>query len=698
MQAATKRLTGAAAALVLAALGLGAGFSGVNTQPERVSIDRQLGVTGTTYHAFTRTEYLQPRLTPVRAAIAPTFDDGDTNFTTFYVAVADSIRNSLGRFNPTAGGSSWGGADLRGTSWIMPSQTTTPGTGSKMTTAQVQALGGRSLHYELGTHGPDEERLGSVGMDNAAGQVSYAGVTGMSREFLRATLGAYQDSAAAWGIPAFRSHGYANWRMQHGMGDIWEEFGYFQCKGITVPMLQDQSNADISEISAQQRNSDPFFPSVYGYGQPDRYGGMHRIGEPFSPWDVGGRSSWQYNSGNDNGSTDSLKVYTDILCQHAALGVITFHQIVPNGTRGAGSDEGLKIEESEMYDLMYFWASRVSEGLLDVLTFEQLVTRMRGIRDGNLFNTRNFMRLADSRVSSRLAASIHEPLMFMPVIGANSGMYGSSLDTLGVPQTGTAGSYGVASSTGNILIQQGNTTNTDGLDLTIVTTGSDAKYVYLAVQAAGTVEATPFNWDAGQWFLGCKAGQFTEIWEDNVNSGINSYQSMPDVIGWRTAPTFYSFKVENQRVRPQFTFWYSDTTAATGTGAAAADSATGSLLLVTEGTAVQALTSPMAQFFRRGSGELPMYSMFDRSGSWDLMRSSFGNWYNPTLAGNANEAVLDNVQLVESGATIRNWLYMIPVNPRTDYVQVHLSLERNSTSLSSNLSFAILNVEAYPIR
>lgn len=713
------RRAGAFAAFLLAAIGVGAGFSGGNVRSDRVSVDRQLGFDGTSYHDFTRTEYLAPRMTPVKAAIAPTFDDGDTNFTTFYVAVADSIRNSLGRF----GDSTFAGADLRGTTWIMPSLTTTPATGSKMSTAQVKALAGRSLYYEIGTHGPDSERLGSVGMDGGGNQVSYAGVTGMSREFLRAALGAYQDSAAAWGIPSFRSHGYGNWRMQHGMSDIWEEFGYFQCKSIAHPILQDQGDLS-TETTTMQRNCDPFVPAAYGYGGPARYSGFHRIGEPFNPYDVGARSSWQYFSGNDNRSTDSLKVYTDLLTQHQVLGVVTFHQIVPDGVRGtvAGADSataGLSIEEAEMYELMYFWASRVSEGLLDVLTFEQLVTRMRGVRDGNLIPHRNFMRVEQSRVSSPLAASIEEPMLFMPCINNQPQFYGDTKDTLVAPQTGAAGnwkvydlgvtdtlslaftayaaagstSYGTASKTGNVIIQEmpGPTTaNSDGINLTIMTTGSDARYVYLAVQGIATNETTPNNWDTGTFYMGCKAGQFQEVWEDFVNSGPDAYASMADVIGWRIAPSFSTFNIEAQRVRPQFTFWYSDTTATAGTGA---------LTLVTEtASPASALTSTMAQFQRRGTGDLPFYSVFDRSVSWDLNRVSFGNFGAAGVAGNADEAALDNMYLVDTGAQVRNWVYQIPVNEHTDYVQVHLSLERNGTSLSSVGSFAILNLEAYPIR
>lgn len=658
-------------------------------------------------HPFTPHEYLAPSYEQPKAAICPTFADGDTSFARFLVPVLDSIRNSSGRFADSA----FAGADLHATAFIMPTQVGVAA--AHMTLDDLRGIAHRWATYELGSHGPASQRLGAVGMDGSGNGVSYDGVTGMQVAFLDSVLGGYQDSMETWGFPRFRSDGATNWSSQLGMQEIWKRHGYFQRGTLGMNVTRDQAAVGWGAqlLTAQQRNCNEFIPAVFGRFTVG-FSGFHLMGEVFHDYDIGVRSAFDRSGIDSPGVTDSLKIYTDMACQLSGIAFPTFHNIVPNGT---GS--GIEIEEDEMYDLIYYWASRVHEGILDVLTFEQGVARMRAIRDGNVIPNYNMMRLADSRVTSAVTSSILCPIGFIPPFGnagtGQNGLYGATADTfvavggtatnwkvldLGVTDTISAAftlrdgdtdslTYGMADPEGNIILIESGQANSSTLPVVLQAQGSRARYLFLAIQSMALTNPSPQGW-ASDFHISIKAGQFTEVKEDNVNQGLAAYEVMTWLVGPRgnNPPAYGNYAMQRSRVRPQFDPTVGDTASA---GIPVTTWLDGGPLFNTSG----GWTHWNASF------ELPVYVYNHRLGgnAWDIT-THYGNRTSMTAVGSAGDDHDDNWQPIDWWCRPFNSYFYIPVNDCTDFVYCSISVERISTVMTANAAFAILNVAASPMR
>ena len=342
------------------------------------------------YHDFTDEDYLSAQRWPVKGGFCFFFDDGDSSFLSSFIAMSDSIYQGLGAY------SSFAGVRIRGTVAQSVNQT---GTGAVMTPAQLRRTNAHGqADFEIAGHGGDEVRLGGVGLDNSGDRVAYGGLTGMSYAFADTVIRAAQDSTVAWGIPAFRSWGYGNWKsMSNALPEIFRKYGIYQAKQATIPALFVQSNTDLQGQSDQVRNQDEYPAAALELPTSLYWGGFHRIGEMVSSHDIGGRLS--YTSASAVASEpDTLKAYVDVCAQMQCMGVATFHGIRPDAVGDGG--QTLIILESNLSILMTHIATRMQEGILESLTFEQVAARIRGIRDGNLMPHRGFQMLADGAATT----------------------------------------------------------------------------------------------------------------------------------------------------------------------------------------------------------------------------------------------------------------------------------------------------------
>lgn len=67
-------------------------------------------------------------------------------------------------------------------------------------------------------------------------------------------------------------------------------------------------------------------------------------------------------------------------------------------------------------------------------------------------------------------------------------------------------------------------------------------------------------------------------------------------------------------------------------------------------------------------------------------------------AGGSQESHISNLNVFDDNCQVDEYTFTIPVDSRTDYIQVCLSVERTATNFSSAANFAVLNIAAIPIR
>lgn len=641
-----------------------------------------------TYHKFTDEEYLRPRYYEPKATFVPTFHDGDTSFVNTVVAVWDSVRNSTGRFAD----SSWAGADLRATVAIMP---TVVGVGAQsMTAAQVKTLAGRQKFYEVATHGPDTERLGPIGLDGDDAQVAVGGVTGRSKLFLQTALGIYQDSLQTWGLEPARTHIYSNYRMTLGEQMVWRQFGYYQAIGVSNRVGQDFSNVQTGQAPTQ-RNDDEFVKALWNRQARSILSGFHTIGERFDPFDVG-QAAFATSSGAGGGAeVESLKVAVDMAMGHGDIFNVGFHTVT-NDTAGTT----IAMSVGAFYELTYFLASRVDEGGLQVKTAEQSVAMMRGIRDGELVQHRGFKLPSDFTYTSAVAAATTEPLGGFPpsvtsALAAN--WYVSVADTfaaapgtsptvaafsVATPDTvrdefaATSSidslSYGSADSSGNFIhMDMLGGGGSRSVILIIRTSGCEARALRISVQ---TMQLKAPGWDQDV-FLGGKFGQFTEIWEDNVNSGGDAYEIMSDLIGSRITQPLLSSDIRVARVRPQFMPIFADTSVSTP-------------VTITQGNWYSVVPNWQPPSLR------PYW--LNANGSESDLLASFGNPVSLTATAGTADDRDDNWQGMDKNNPVDHYFY-VPINRETDYVYCAFQPQA-SVAMGAAGGVAFLNISAQPVR
>jgi hypothetical protein len=245
-------------------------------------------------------------------------------------------------------------------------------------------------------------------------------------------------------------------------------------------------------------------------------------------------------------------------------------------------------------------------------------------------------------------------------------------------------SYGLASETGNILIAATNGgTRTEGVVNTIVTTGCEARYILITAQV-GVLDSCNVG-DHGH-YLGLKAGQYREVWEDNVNGDGVSYELMAKLVGRRitkidsTSHAGGNILIEKQRVRPQFNFILSDTAYAYTHNA---------MELKGDNWAVR--------LFNFSIPTLPAYRFYDQANSSDMV-STIGNPWDLHSAGSATDDQDDNFDKMDGILKFTNWYFYVPVDRLTDYVWFYAGIEYGGTAWTPAPDVAILSMEAYPMR
>jgi hypothetical protein len=695
-----KSLFGGLALLVIFAssfAGLGGGGNKSGAERAGVILDRQ----NVSMHSFSETDYRQRQYQQPIGTICPMFDDGDSSFATVVVAVFDSIRNGQGRF----AGSTFVGADLRATCLVMPTQVDVGG--GHMTRAQMRSVDGKSPYYELGSHGPNEERIGALGVDNTGTRVTIGGAVGMSRSYIDTLLTAYQDSAVAFSIKPFRSHGYSNWRMQLGMEAQWRRHGYMQAKSISVPVSFADSAVSSNEVSALQRNCDVFTPSMFGRQGSVAFQGFHTIGEPLNMYDIGARSSFDRSgadsvSGDSLGTAENLEIAIDMAAWFGDAFIFTAHSVLPVGA--SGFDANIDMSTATFYDLTYYLANKVADGLVQCRTFEQTVDYLRSYRTGELMTSTNFALLQDQTAASPLD-SIATPLGFVPPFGSTI-MFASGGDTLvfhdntgparnkvislasadtiqaTYTQSGDSLSYGLTDPTMNVMIQRlkpdsslssiTNVIRISGLDPSV-------KMIQFAMQSfpafSGAAPPSP-NID-DNWYVQHKSVAFRERWMDNVNSGAAAYGMMADIVGGlKIGPTYTSYNVERSRVVPASSLFLPDTSVA-------GDPATFSLD-----------NTVMTMAFG-DRGRPPTY--FGGQTGFDFV-ASWGNMRSLVLADSA-QARHDNEWPAMAYSTLTNHYWYVEVPPGADYVYSSVGLEHDSDAspLGSNMAWVITNYSVTPM-
>lgn len=637
-----------------------------------------------------------------KATFVPIFHDGDTSFVTFVVPLWDSVRTGAGRFAD----SSFGGADLRGTVGIITTNVHPVQTGTSMSLSQVQAIGGRQVYYEIASHGVDEERLGSVGLDASNAKVTIGGVTGRSKAFLQAALSTYQTFAVTNGIPKFRGHIATNWMMTLGEQSVWRANDYKYFSGQAVAVSEDNTNVQAG-TSVRQRNADEFAPAVFGRQGTSIYQGFHTIGEPFDPYDVGGQAAFTTASGaGGKAQVESTKVAIDIAYTFGDQFWMAFHE-VSNDTAG----QTTTCSEGAFRDLTYFLASRVKEGGLEVLTAEQAIDRLRGIRDGELIPHRQFKRRTDfthkSAMGTGTTANQLTPLGF-PVPAANfANFFTAGSDTFVAPGGAatsfqvmdfstadivvdsytnfaipTRVSYGSADTTGNYVLHTMAGATTGAPLVTVIrTSGCHARLIRVAVQI---LPINDIGWDQDVYVEG-KFGQFEEVFEDNLNSGAASYRVMAELIGGRiTAPAFANADAQardprTQRVRPQFNFFPGDSTVAR---------------VLNDGTLKEQLLYAWAPFTLR-----PYWISSNGTSEQDL-RATYGNTQDLTAVLSTDDDHDANWMGIpaSSGSVFpTDHYFYVPVNEHTDYIYCAFQLSA-TVAPSAAGNYAVLNISAQRMR
>lgn len=658
-------------------------------------------------HPFTFAEYTEARRTPVGGTWCPVFDDGDPSFLR-YIALSDSIYQGLGAYSALAG------VRLRGTTGLIFSNVGV--SGNTMTVADLATFAYRQDLFEIAGHGDDSQRLGKEGMDGQGtpARVSFDGETGMSYDFCVKVISACQDSMDAWGFPWCRSWTYGNWRMMNaGQPDIFEEYGFFQAKGLAVVVTADQSSAGGNFLNAMQVNNDPLPPAMMNKTL-NRWFGHHRTGLMWNPYDIGSRSSWDVDNGgtpgNDNdgtagfagATTDSMKAYIDLCAQTYSHGLVTFHRIVDDGARTLNID----IEYDELVDICVHAATRIKEGRLRAcLTFEQHAACMRGIRDGNLFPNQGFPLLTDGLATTlRTGASgvIVEPIgfpgsadfypgttdEFVAQGGTNTNwkVYDNTVDTLSVSHNLRDGdtdelTYGIGAPDQNILLTRGTTSNTNNICFPLIVTGVEARYVQLVVQCGILTSTLPSGVDG---HMSIKAVQFGEKWPDFINGSNLAYESMADIVGRRNNDANWletSWHQERQRVYPRGNTALSDTTSTTSPYLS---------------TSLDGVTGNEAWSFWGQLPQLQPYIIHPRTAAWDI-QSTVGNQVSVSVAGQAAQSVETNLDLLETQSTPTEFVYLIELDEQTDIVYVVLGMER-FTSYTTAVDMYVNAIDAYPIR
>lgn len=659
-------------------------------------------------HAFTDEEYLRPKPFQPVGTLVPIFDDADDGVIDFLIPVLDSIRNSVGRFAD----STYAGADLRLTIGVMPTVTTDPPTGGAMSVAEVKSLNSRQKYYEIASHGTNGKELGRLGLDTSGDRVSFGGATSMQAAFLDTVLAYNQQWAIDNGIMPFRSHMYARWRAQLGMEDTWRKHGYFQCKSWSVNQGYDNNTASLigNELTPDQRNYDPFYPSVFNVDGKPVYDGMHAIGEPFNSYDIGSRVSWD----NTRDVPDSLEKYTDVISQLHAIGLMTFHGIETSVV------DNLDMSTADMYSLVYFWAHRVSEGTLRFATLEQAASMLRGYLYGDILGSQNLTMLSQSAVTSSWTDEILVPIGLIPPFGhagsGFTGFYYAGVDTFVAP-AGTATqwkmlpadtvavaeslkvdggdtdslSFGMADANGDVMVAtMTDPTYSPMVTLVIRTTGCKpgTRYIDIEVQTLALTQPAPNGFGSGNTTINYKAGQFTYVWEDNLSRGPGAYACMAQIVAKRAqAPVLANFKWEAQIVRPQFELFTSDTTR----GQAGQNAFWGqdTTIVDYQGENLNYWMNPTT---------LIMSRLLNKTTDWDLGASwgATGVTNQLLVVGNANDDHDDNWQPISGWSQPFNHYITVPINGQTDFVYCVLWIQATTTTPSAAADVAILHLSATP--
>lgn len=676
---------GTLALLALAALTGGYTRGGISASADRTN--NLFGIEpNAPNHTFPASVYVQPRTFTKKAGSVLLFDDGDTSFVTMFVPISDSICAARGD-----------SVRVRGTVLVVPSLV---GVGAlSMTVDQVRSLDSRQDIFEIGSHGEDAERLGGRGLDGSGNRVAANGVTGMSYEFVDAHLSANQDSAAAWGIQAFRSHGFANWRRTGAIGDLFLKNGYFQAKGMAIDADMDTSHALPNETSAMALNTDPFAPAFCGKGASFKWKGFQRPGLMLDPFNIGARASFDTATADVNGAgvgtPDTCKAHVSVAVQSGTISMLTLHRI--RVTRGT---DNLAITRAELISLMDHIANLVQAGVLESLTFEQTTARMRGIPTGDMMPTYGFKKISDI-TTSHVSGLDDEPIGFALAGGAVPSFYSSVLDTLGAGATqwkvhsqavldtviaefvdrdadSLEATHGLSSRTGNILIQRGPAaSNGTGLSRTYTVSGAKGKYLDINVQVMVT------NTTSANGYLSCKAGAFSHRWEDFVNGGAAAFAMLPRVLGARNAGIdTTNIPADRQAVRPQFVIAYADT-ATTGAHV----------------TATSNFTSVFTRTFWWGEPSLAAYVLHDKTAAamWDHV-ASFGNETDIDGAGGAGQTHMSNLPLFTKAGEPEDYTFRVPINERTDYVQAVFSVERIGTDFGATPEIFVLAMNSSVVR
>jgi hypothetical protein len=664
-------------------------------------------------HPFTDEDYLRPRRWAPKGGVAFLFHDGDSSFYTSFIAMSDSIYDGLGGY------SAFAGIRIRGT---CPISIVDVGTaGNLMTTNQLAAINVRQQDFELAAHGGAEDWLGNVGLGTSGNQVSYGSASGMSYSFAETVIGGAQDSAAVWGIRPFRSWAYSNWRMMNSaLPDIFRANGIYQAASLCVPVGLVHSQVSSNGYTGMHRNDDQYTKDALVIGATQAWGGFQRLGMMMNPYDIGSRASWD-TTGTDSDTT-AAAAYIDACVQMQSLGVMTFHQVVADGARTAK----FQIEEGELSTLMMIAASRVQEGVLESLTFEQLAARMRGIRDGNLIPSYGFRILTDGRATAltrggtggtAITAPISWPqhldfytqsgdtfvaeggtatnpkvfnLSTSDTISASFNDRGGNEDSVSWAAADTSRnvldsvSWAAADTSRNVLMMQSGAAASNHLNCPILVTGCDARYIMVVLQVGilnGVMPASP------EGYIAMNALQFDEAWEDFANFTTSSWESMADLVPHRLAlPGYGNFAWENQRVRVVGYFAHADTSLDWwGTSAVPSFSSATS-------------ESLMVKYMRGGPWRLPLYTINHKEGSvWDL-QAGFGDGLDLTDATEASETILSGYEELEVQSKAVEYTWYVPVDERTDFVYVNFNMERYLISYTGAPHLCFFALEAYPIR
>lgn len=685
-----KRYGAALALLALAVVTGGAGYGPSSKTTAAGHLDRDVNPRhGTSDYEYLRPEYVEPKATLVLL-----FADWNTTHYDFVFGHLNAIRDST-----SFGGVDWGdssdiaGADIRATFVGDPDELDT---GSKLTTAELVEIAGKTPYYEIATHA---NRLGSRGLTTDSTQVQSPNVTGRSRAFLDDQLDELQDDLyAAIGRYA-TTHTQNNNKTVLGEQAVWRQNGYYQVVGAAVRANLEYDSADgpSNGFTSRQRNVDEFALATMQRAGVPVMAGMHTIGERFDPYDIGVAS---FNHGTSNGGRqliDSVKVAVDVALRYGDQYWIGFHRVTNDS---AASDSSITCGEAEFIELLAFCGERINAGDMQSLTIEQATADLRSIRDGELFAHRGFKLAGDYTRTSAISGEL-APFGFASVGASLFNFYRVAQDTF-VAAGGTATnpkaisdwdtvrtafaadslvSYGVADTSGNFIIyDMFAAAHSQHLTFAVRTSGTRARAVRIAVEVLPM--GTP-GWDQDVTMLG-KFGQFEEVWEDNVNFNGAAYAIMSNLLGTRVNAPAFSGDMRSFRVRPQFNPFLGDTSLVGVPDSVAVDG--GRAIGFTNDISLYSALSPY-QLRSMWVGALASEMDFP---------ATYGNVVGLTAATGSDQDHDENWQGM-NGVWPTDHYWFVPVNEHTDYIYCKVA-PYASVPMASAGTFVVLNISAQPVR